>query len=102
MRKKNANKKQKQLIYRKDSPIPPPDLNRGSPWVMCMNKEKRKKLIYTITKWVAILTGVLTLVMMIGYSLGTVEEIRLIAILWILSAATTIFYGFLSLRISDK
>ena len=34
-----------------------------------MNKEKRKKLIYTITKWAAILTGVLTIVMMIGYSL---------------------------------
>lgn len=67
-----------------------------------MNKEKRKKLIYTITKWAAIVTGVLTLIMMIGYSLGTVEEIRLIAILWILSVATTIFYGFLSLRISDE
>lgn len=67
-----------------------------------MDHEKRKKLIYAITKWAAILTGVLTLVMMIGYSLGTVEEIRLIAILWILSVATTIFYGFLSLRISDK
>lgn len=64
-----------------------------------MDKEKRKKLIYTITKWAAILTGFLTLVMMIGYSLGTLEEIRLIAILWILSVATTIFYGFLSLRI---
>lgn len=66
-----------------------------------MSKEKRKKIIYTITKWAAILTGILTLVIMIGYSLGTVEEIRLIAILWILSVATTIFYGFLSLRISD-
>lgn len=67
-----------------------------------MSKEKRKKLIYTITKWAAIVTGVLTLIMMIGYSLGVVEEIRLIAILWILSVATTIFYGFLSLRISDE
>lgn len=65
-----------------------------------MNKEKRKKLIYAITKWAAILTGVLTLVMMIGYSLGTVEEIRLVAILWVLSVATTIFYGYLSLSIS--
>ena len=65
-----------------------------------MNQEKRKKLIYTITKWAAILTGILTLVMMIGYSLGTVEEIRLVAILWVLSVATTIFYGYLSLSIS--
>lgn len=65
-----------------------------------MNKEKRKKLIYAITKWAAILTGILTLVMMIGYSLGTVEEIRLVAILWVLSVATTIFYGYLSLSIS--
>lgn len=65
-----------------------------------MDTEKRKKLIYTITKWAAILTGILTLVMMIGYSLGTVEEIRLVAILWVLSVATTIFYGYLSLSIS--
>lgn len=65
-----------------------------------MDQEKRKKLIYAITKWAAILTGILTLVMMIGYSLGTVEEIRLVAILWILSVATTIFYGYLSLSIS--
>ena len=65
-----------------------------------MDKEKRKKLIYAITKWAAILTGILTIVMMIGYSLGTVEEIRLVAILWILSVATTIFYGYLSLSIS--
>lgn len=65
-----------------------------------MDTEKRKKLIYTITKWAAILTGFLTLIMMIGYSLGTVEEIRLVAILWILSVATTIFYGYLSLSIS--
>ena len=67
-----------------------------------MDQEKRKKLIYTITKWAAILTGVLTIVMMIGYSLGTVEEIRLVAILWVLSVATTIFYGYLSWRISDE
>lgn len=65
-----------------------------------MDTEKRKKLIYTITKWAAILTGFLTLIMMIGYSLGTVEEIRLVAILWALSVATTIFYGYLSLSIS--
>ena len=65
-----------------------------------MSKEKRKKLIYAITKWAAILTGILTLVMMIGYSLGTVEEIRPVVILWILSVATTIFYGYLSLSIS--
>ena len=65
-----------------------------------MDQEKRKKLIYTITKWAAILTGILTLVMMIGYFLGTVEEIRPVAILWILSVATTIFYGYLSLSIS--
>lgn len=67
-----------------------------------MDTEKRKKLIYTITKWAAILTGFLTLIMMIGYSLGTVEEIRLVAILWVLSVATTIFYGYLSLSISDE
>ena len=67
-----------------------------------MDTEKRKKLIYTITKWAAILTGFLTLIMMIGYSLGTVEEIRLVAILWILSVATTSFYGYLSLGISKK
>lgn len=65
-----------------------------------MDTEKRKKIIYTITKWAAILTGFLTLIMMIGYSLGTVEEIRLVAILWVLSVATTIFYGYLSLSIS--
>lgn len=65
-----------------------------------MDQEKRKKLIYAITKWAAILTGFLTLIMMIGYSLGTVGEIRVIAILWILSVATTIFYGYLSLSIS--
>ncbi len=67
-----------------------------------MDTEKRKKIIYTITKWAAILTGFLTLIMMVGYSLGTVEEIRLIAILWVLSVATTIFYGYLSWRISDE
>ena len=67
-----------------------------------MDTEKRKKIIYTITKWAAILTGFLTLIMMVGYSLGTVEEIRLIAILWLLSVATTIFYGYLSWRISDE
>lgn len=60
-----------------------------------MNKEKRKKLIYAITKWAAILTGILTLVMMIGYSLGTVEEVRLIAILWVGTLITTIVCGFL-------
>ena len=67
-----------------------------------MDQEKRKKLIYAITKWAAILTGVLTLVMMIGYSLGTIEEIRLVAILWILSVATTIICGCMSLQISDE
>lgn len=67
-----------------------------------MDTEKRKKIIYTITKWAAMLTGFLTLIMMVGYSLGTVEEIRLIAILWVLSVATTIFYGYLSWRISDE
>ena len=67
-----------------------------------MDQEKRKKLIYTITKWAAILTGILTLVMMIGYSLGTVEEIRLVAILWILSVATTIICGCMSLHVSDE
>lgn len=67
-----------------------------------MNKEKRKKLIYTITKWAAILTGFLTIVMMIGYSLGTVEEVRLIAILWLASVATTIICGCMSLQISDE
>lgn len=67
-----------------------------------MNKEKRKKLIYAITKWAAILTGFLTLIMMIGYSLGTVGEIRVIAILWILSVATTIICGCMSLHVSDE
>lgn len=67
-----------------------------------MDQEKRKKLIYTITKWAAILTGILTLVMMIGYSLGTIEEIRLIAILWLVSVATTIICGCMSLQISDE
>ena len=67
-----------------------------------MNEEKRKKLIYAITKWAAILTGFLTLIMMIGYSLGTVGEIRVIAILWILSVAATIICGCMSLHISDE
>lgn len=67
-----------------------------------MDQDKRKKLIYTITKWAAIATGVLTLIMMIGYSLGTVGEIRVIAILWILSVATTIICGCMSLHISDE
>ena len=67
-----------------------------------MNKEKRKKLIYTITKWAAIATGILTLVLMIGYSLGTIEEIRLVAILWLASIATTIICGCMSLQISDE
>lgn len=67
-----------------------------------MNKEKRKKLIYAITKWAAILTGFLTLVLMIGYSLGTIEEIRLVAILWLASVATTIICGCMSLQISDE
>lgn len=64
--------------------------------------EKRKKLIYTITKWAAILTGILTLVMMIGYSLGTVEEVRLIAILWVGTLITTIICGCMSIHISDE
>ena len=67
-----------------------------------MNKEKRKKLIYAITKWADILTGVLTIVMMIGYSLGTVEEARLIAIFWVGTLITTIVCGFLSLSIVKK
>ena len=67
-----------------------------------MDKEKRKKLIYAITKWAAILTGILTLVMMIGHSLGTVGEIRLVAILWLASVATTIICGCMSLQISDE
>ena len=67
-----------------------------------MDKEKRKKPIYTITKWAAIATGVLTLILMIGYSLGTVGEIRVIATLWILSVATTIICGCMSLHISDE
>lgn len=67
-----------------------------------MDKEKRKKLIYAITKWAAILTGILTIVMMIGYSLGTVEEIRLVAILWVLSVGTAVTCGFLSLHVSDE
>lgn len=64
--------------------------------------EKRKKLIYTITKWAAIFTGFLTLIMMIGYSLGAIEEIRLVAILWVGTLITTIVCGFLSLHISDE
>lgn len=67
-----------------------------------MSEEKRNKLIYAITKWAAILTGFLTLIMMIGYSLGTVGEIRVIAILWILSVATTIICGCMSLHVSDE
>lgn len=67
-----------------------------------MNKEKRKALVYAITKWAAILTGFLTLVLMIGYSLGTIEEIRLVAILWLASVATTIICGCMSLQISDE
>jgi hypothetical protein len=67
-----------------------------------MDKEKRKKLIYAITKWAAILTGILTIVMMIGYSLGTVEEIRLVAILWLASVTTTIICGCMSIHISDE
>lgn len=67
-----------------------------------MDQEKRKKLIYAITKWAAILTGFLTLIMMIGYSLGTVEEVRLIAILWVGTLITTIVCGFLSLSIVKK
>ena len=67
-----------------------------------MDKEKRKKLIYAITKWAAILTGILTLVMMIGYALGTVEEIRLVAILWLGTLAATVICGCMSLQISDE
>ena len=65
-----------------------------------MDKDKRKKLIYTITKWAAIATGVLTLILMLCYSLGTIEEIRLVAILWVLSVETAVTCGFLSLSIS--
>lgn len=64
--------------------------------------EKRKKLIYAITKWAAIATGVLTLILMLCYSSGTIEEIRLVAILWVLSVGTAVTCGFLSLRISDE
>ena len=64
--------------------------------------EKRKKLIYAITKWAAILTGILTLVMMIGYALGTVEEIRVAAIAWLGTLATTVICGCMSLHISDE
>lgn len=67
-----------------------------------MDKEKRKKLIYTIIKWAAILTGFLTLVLMIGYALGTVEEIRVVAITWLGTLATTIICGCMSLHISDE
>lgn len=67
-----------------------------------MDKEKRKALVYAITKWAAIATGVLTLVMMLCYSLGTIEEIRLIAILWALSVGTAVTCGFLSLHASDE
>ena len=67
-----------------------------------MDKEKRKALVYAITKWAAIVTGVLTLIMMICYSSGTLEEIRLVAILWALSVGTAVTCGFLSLRISDE
>ena len=67
-----------------------------------MDQEKRKKLIYAITKWAAILTGFLTLILMLCYSLGTLEEIRLVAILWILSVTTTIICGCMSLHVSDE
>lgn len=67
-----------------------------------MDKEKRKAIIYAITKWAAILTGFLTLVLMIGYAIGTVEEIRVIAITWLVSVATTIICGCMSLQISDE
>lgn len=67
-----------------------------------MDQEKRKKLIYAITKWAAILTGVLTLILMLCYSLGTLEEIRLVAILWVLSVGTAVTCGFLSLHVSDE
>lgn len=67
-----------------------------------MDREKRKKLIYAITKWAAILTGVLTLILMLCYSLGTLEEIRLVAILWVLSVGTAVTCGFLSLHVSDE
>lgn len=67
-----------------------------------MDKEKRKKLIYTITKWAAILTGFLTLIMMIGYSLGTVEEIRVIAITWVGTLLTTVVCGCMSLHLNDE
>lgn len=67
-----------------------------------MNEEKRKKLIYTITKWAAILTGFLTLILMLCYSLGTLEEIRVVAITWLGTLATTIICGCMSLHISDE
>lgn len=67
-----------------------------------MDTKKRKAIIYAITKWAAIATGILTLVLMIGYSSGTLEEIRLVAILWALSVGTAVTCGFLSLRISDE
>jgi hypothetical protein len=67
-----------------------------------MDQEKRKKLIYAITKWAAILTGFLTLILMLCYSLGTIEEIRLVAILWVLSVGTAVTCGFLSLHVSDE
>lgn len=67
-----------------------------------MDKEKRKAIIYAITKWAAILTGFLTLILMLCYSLGTLEEIRLVAILWVLSVGTAVTCGFLSLSISDE
>lgn len=66
-----------------------------------MDKEKRKAIIYAITKWAAILTGFLTLVLMIGYALGTVEEIRVVAITWLGTLATTVICGCMSLHISD-
>lgn len=67
-----------------------------------MNEEKRKALVYAITKWAAIATGFLTLILMLCYSLGTIEEIRLIAIAWVLSVGTAVTCGFLSLSISDE
>lgn len=66
-----------------------------------MNKEKRKKLTYAITKWAAILTGFLTLILMIGYALGTIEEIRLIAITWVGTLLTTVICGCVSLHLND-
>ena len=66
-----------------------------------MDKEKQKALVHAVTKWAAILTGFLTLIVMIGYFLGTIEEIRVVAMTWIGALITTVICGCLSLHLNN-